>query len=269
MNNLTYAALLGVIQGLTEFLPVSSSGHLILLPHFLGRADQGLVMDMAANVGTLAALLIYFWRDVLGLFKGLGQHTNRQNWHLPEAKMLRFLVVGAIPALLVGFVLMLCDVTTDIRSPALIAATMAGFGLLLGLADYKGRKNTALAGLTFRHVLVVGFAQVLAFLPGTSRSGITMTAGLLMGLERQAAARFSFLLSIPTVGAACVAVLAKFALNPPSTVPWAELAVATLAAFVAGMLAIHVLLRWVSTRNFMPFVAYRLALAAVIVWVLV
>ena len=269
MNHLMYTALVGLIQGLTEFLPVSSSGHLILLPYFLHQPDQGLVVDMAANLGTLAALLLYFWRDVLGLFKGLTQHKQRATWHLPEAKMLRFLVVGALPGLLVGFVLMLFDATDSLRQPLLIAATMAGFGLLLGFADYKGAKNIPLTSLNWRHVLVVGFAQILAFLPGTSRSGVTMTVGLLMGLERAAAARFSFLLSIPTVGAACAAVLAKFALNPPSVVPWAVLGVATATAFVAGLLAIHVLLRWVSHHSFMPFVVYRLALAAVIVVVLV
>ena len=189
--------LLALLQGLTEFLPISSSAHLILLPRLLGWEDQGLAFDVAVHVGTLLAVILYFHEDVRRLLLAwFASIVNRQM--SADARLAWLVVLGTIPAALTG--LLLDDVIeTHLRSPLVIALTTIGFGVLLGVADQRGRQARREDSLSVMDVVWIGLAQALALIPGTSRSGVTMTAALALGLTRTAAARFSFLLSIPVI----------------------------------------------------------------------
>src|SRR6185295_284836 len=191
------AVVLGVVQGLTEFLPVSSSGHLILVPYFLHRQDQGLDFDIATNTGTLLAVLAYFHRDLRDLIVGFvtGAPRSRDGEFAPRP-MAWTILVGTVPAGLAGL-LAKHWIETHLRTPVVIAATTFFYGLLLFLADRLGRKERTVGEVTLMDGVVVGCAQALALVPGTSRSGVTITAALLLGLTRPAAARFSFLLAVP------------------------------------------------------------------------
>jgi len=235
----TQGVVLGLVQGLTEFLPVSSSGHLILVPHVFGWPDQGLAFDAVMHLGTLAALLAYFRRELLGMVSGA-----------LSRRLAVLLVLATIPAGLVG-VLFEKLVENQLRSPLVIATATAGPG-------------EPLERVSFGQALVVGCAQALALIPGTSRSGITITAGLLGGIDRPTAARFAFLLGIPiTAGAGALKALhlLREGLPPGEAGP---LAAALVTAFVSGWLAVWFLVSYLKTRSLRPFVVYRLLLALVI-----
>lgn len=252
---------LALLQGLTEFLPISSSAHLILPSRMLGWEDQGLAFDVAVHVGTLAAVMLYFRRDIgvltLNWFKtGFSSAPNT------EAKLAWFVVVATIPAGLAG--LLLNDwIEANLRSTAVIAATTIGFGLLLGFADKTQKDGITLTHMTLMMALVIGLAQALALIPGTSRSGITITAALLVGLHRIEAARFSFLLSIPLILAAGGLKTLELA-NSALPVDWTSLALGAAISAISAWLCIYYFLAFINKIGMMPFVVYRLILGAVL-----
>jgi undecaprenyl-diphosphatase len=258
------ALVLAVVQGLTEFLPISSSGHLILVPVLLGWPDQGLPFDVAVHLGTLGAVVFYFrhelWpmtRDALGTLRG-GPRTR-------ESDLAWWVLIGTLPAVVAGG-LFGGYISSALRSPLVIAATTAAFGLLLWLADARGGRNRDEEAIGWRDALVVGLAQAVALIPGTSRSGITITAALFLGLKRQAAARFSFLLSIPIILAATCYELMKL-WREPEPADWGILLVGALASGVVAYLTIRGFIALLGRIGMAPFAIYRLFLAAVLFWI--
>jgi undecaprenyl-diphosphatase len=258
------ALVLAAVQGVTEFLPVSSSGHLILVPYFLKWPDQGLAFDIATHVGTLLAILAYFRGDVRDLVIGFftGQPRSADGEYNPR-HLAWMIVLATVPAGIAG--LLLKDwVETQARSALLVAGTTIVYGFLLGVADRVGRHAKRLGEIGWQAALVIGVAQALAIVPGTSRSGITITAALLLGLTRPAAARFSFLMGIPVFTLAA----AKQGLDLfDSGVTAAELTsmgIGLVASAVIGYAVIAWLLTWLRSRSLTVFVVYRLILGAVI-----
>lgn len=252
------------MQGLTEFLPVSSSGHLILLPALLGWPDQGLAHDVGAHVGTLVAVVVYFRRDVARMLASLGHagHTTLKS----ERRMLFHLCVATLPVIFAGLLLHQL-VATAFRDPLVIAVTTPGYGLLLLWADRRGRHHRDDDSLGWRDVLCIGLAQCLALVPGTSRSGITMTAALFLDLGRNAAARFAFLLSIPAILLAGVYESFQL-LRLPEAAPWGSMGLVGLISAGAGWITIHYFLKFIARVGMLPFALYRFALGAVLVAVL-
>ena len=256
---------LGIIQGITEFLPISSSAHLILSPVLLGWTDQGVAFDLAVHVGTLLAVMLYFRRDVADLAKdGIASLIGRR--FTGQGLMACYLVVGTVPAALTGL-LLLDLIDTQLRSVGIIFFTTLIFGLLLGWADWRPNQSRPITSLSWRDALLVGMAQALSLIPGTSRSGVTITAGLLLGLSREAAARFSFLLAIPVTGLAASAKLVEIAVSD-TAVDWAGFLIGGLTSFAMAITAIHFFLKWLNRFGMWPYVVYRLGLAALIYWVL-
>jgi undecaprenyl-diphosphatase len=255
------AIVLGVVQGLTEFLPVSSSGHLILVPRVFGWPDQGLAFDAAMHLGTLAALLAYFRRELADLASGA----------LP-ARVGALLLVASLPALAVGFLLNRW-IEVHLRWPLIIAAATAFWAVVMWIADRQARQTPAtrepLEGVGWGQGLAVGCAQTLALIPGTSRSGITITAALLGGVDRATAARFSFLLGIPVTAAAGGYKLLQLLRAGVPADEGGPLLIAVLAAFVSGWIAVWFLVTYLKRRSLQPFVLYRLLLAAAIVALIV
>jgi undecaprenyl-diphosphatase len=252
------AVLLAILQGLTEFLPISSSAHLILPSQVLGWADQGLAFDVAVHVGSLLAVVTYFRRELLDLALGAGRAAYAREWNT-ETDMILWLFLATLPVGVAG--LLLDDfVEAELRSVLVIAITTLAFGLLLGWADLRRRADRQLG---LRIAVVVGCAQVLALIPGTSRSGITMTAALFCGLDRETAARFSFLLSIPVIAAAGALQITRL-LASGDGVPWLLLLLATLVSAVTAYLCIAWFLRLLDRIGFMPFVIYRCLLGLVL-----
>lgn len=252
---------LGMIQGVTEFLPISSSAHLILVPVFSGWPDQGVGFDLAVHMGTLLAVMLYFRSDVIQLVAD-GVQSLRFRRAVGQSRLAWAIVLGTIPAGLAGLAFIdLID--TTLRSVQVICWTTLGFGLLLGIADRRNGKGRVLPSITWREVFLIGCAQALALIPGTSRSGVTITAGLLLGLNREAAARFSFLLAIPITGLAGTVKLmevAKFGL----AVDWIGFFIGGVTAFITAVVAIHFFLKWLNHWGMWPYVVYRIGLALVI-----
>lgn len=255
------AIVLGVVQGLGEFLPISSSGHLIVVPWLLGWDVQSLSFDVALHVGTLAAVLWAFagewWRLLTGGLRGLREGRPFQT---PEGKLLLSLALACVPAVVVGLLLEKWAETT-FRSPALVGVTMAVMGLVLLLADRRAEGGTGtVVGISYRDALLIGAAQALALVPGVSRSGSTISMALFLRYRREDAARFSFLLATPITAAAAL-------LKVPHLLAGGELNLVLpgmVAAAVVGFASIRLLLAYVRTRNYLPFVYYRLAFAALI-----
>jgi undecaprenyl-diphosphatase len=256
------ALVLGILQGLGEFLPISSSGHLIVIPWLMGWPDSGLSFDVALHLGTLAAVAFAFWRDWVRLI-GAGVRGLASGRPLadPDARLLFYIALASVPGAVAGLLLDSWAETT-FRSPGLVALMMALMGLVLWLADRRAGRGEEGEVVSLRDALLVGLAQALAIVPGTSRSGATISMALFLGHRREAAARFSFLLALPiTFGAALVKV-------PHLLHAGADLgpvAAGTVAAALSGFLAIRVLLAYVRTRTYAPFVAYRFAFA-LLVW---
>jgi len=258
------ALLLAVVQGGTEFLPVSSSGHLILVPYFLKWPDQGLAFDIATHVGTLLAILAYFRWDVRDLVIGFftGQPRSADGDYNPR-RLALMIVLATIPAGIAG--LLFKDwVETQARSALLVAGTTIVYGLLLGLADRVGRHAKTIGEIGWQAALVIGLAQALAIVPGTSRSGVTITAALLLGLTRPAAARFSFLLGIPVFTLAALKQgldLLETGIPPGDLLP---MGIGLVGSAVIGYAVIAWLLKWLRSRSLQVFMIYRLILGAVI-----
>jgi undecaprenyl-diphosphatase len=233
--------ILGVVQGLTEFLPISSSAHLILVPYFFGWEDQGLAFDVALHLGTLVAVLAYFWRDFRGMLVDPA-----------ERKTLGFLIIATIPGAVAGL-LFEHKAETVFRSPPLIGWTLILLGVALGLADWLTRGDKKISDLTWKTALAIGLSQGFALIPGVSRSGITITTALALGLERREAARFSFLMSAPIIAGAGLLKMKAIMLSPDKL----GLSAGFLCSAVAGFLAIWGLMTYVQTRRYTPFVVYR------------
>ncbi len=254
---------LAIVQGLTEFLPISSSGHLVLVPRFMDWPDQGLAFDVAVHVGTLSAVVLYFRDDLRVMIRAWLRSLGGAGVD-SDARLAWAVLIGTIPVGLAG--LLFSDaIETYLRSPLLIAATTAGFGIVLGLADRFGARTRDEHSLQLKDVLLIGVAQALALVPGTSRSGITMTAGLALGLNRAAAARFSFLLSIPVIVlAGGLETLHLVSSSQP--VVWGDLLLAVVMSAASAYLCIKLFLKFLESTGMLPFVVYRLILAAVIVF---
>lgn len=261
-----HAVLLALLQGLTEFLPISSSAHLILLPRFLDWPDQGLAFDVAVHVGTLTAVVWYFRQDILQLagawFRSLATRQSSQ-----DARLAWGVLLGTIPVGLAGLAIS-GEISDMLRDPKVIAATTVVFGLLLGFADRIGKRCRDEHSLSLQDVMLIGIAQAVSLIPGTSRSGITMTAGLLLGLTREGAARFSFLLSIPVIVLAG-GLEGMELLHAKVDVDWGAIVAGVSVSAISAYLCIHYFLKLIGSMGMWPFVAYRLFLGAVILVFLV
>lgn len=257
---LLHLAVLAIVQGITEFLPVSSSGHLVLVPVFTGWPDQGLLMDVAVHVGTLGAVLLYLWRDLFSMVGGLGRVVRGRKD--PAAWLAFYIVIATIPVIGAGYALN-HYYPGGLRSLELIAWTTLGFGVLLGLTDKIGMTVKRMEHIRLVDALVIGCFQILALLPGTSRSGITMSAARLLGFERPDAARFSMLLSIPVILGA--GLLKGLELHDSGDARLtADAFIAAGMAFVAALISIAVMMAWLRRASFAPFVFYRVALGCVL-----
>ena len=253
---------LAAVQGLTEFLPISSSAHLVLVPVLTGWPDQGLAFDVAVHVGTLAAVLAYFRRDFLSMLRdGMGRPRDaggpvRLGW---------LVVIATVPVGAAGLAVD-ANFAEALRDPLVIAVATIGFGLALLFAERAGAKDREIESIGVRDAIVIGCAQAIALVPGTSRAGITMTAGLLVGLAPAASARFSFLLSAPVILIAGAWKTIQLATGV-SHADWSALVVGALVAAACAYACIHAFLRLIARTGFAPFVAYRLVLGTVLLWV--
>lgn len=259
---LLHAVILAVIQGFTEFLPISSSGHLVLAPHFLDWQDQGLAFDVAVHLGTLIAVVLFFRKELLAM-TAAWIRSVAGGPRTPDSRMAWAVIWGTVPVAIAGF-FVAGPVEDYLRSPPLVAATTAGFGVILWLADFRGRHERDEFSLGWSDVLIIGLIQVLALIPGTSRSGITMTAGLLLGLTREASARFSFLLAIPVIIAASTLETVRL-LESPAPADWKALGAGTLVSAIVAYFTIRWFLSFLGRIGMLPFAIYRLVLAMVIV----
>jgi undecaprenyl-diphosphatase len=263
------ALVMGVVQGLTEFLPVSSSGHLILVPWLLGWHDpfiDSLAFSVMLHLATLVALLIYFRADWLRLIPaGLAAVRDRSLGSDPDRRLAWLLVAATIPAVIAG-VLLNDIVETAVRRPELVAITLTIGAVILWVADRVGRKASGIEAVTFPVAIGIGVAQAVALVPGISRSGMSISAGLFAGLTREAAARFSFLMATPVIAGAGLWELKKLVTGEAGvSVDLAPLVVGMIAALVAGLLAIELTLRYLRTRSLTIFVVYRIALSVVVI----
>ena len=263
---MTQLIVLAIVQGLTEFLPISSSGHLVLVPSIFGWTDQGLSFDVAVHFGSLIAVCLFFRYDIAALFKG-AKDIITGNVRSAEAGMAWNLGLATIPAALAGL-FFASWIAANLRDPLIVVVTLAGYGMLMAAADHYGSRERNITDIRLRHALIIGFAQALALIPGTSRSGVTITAGRILGFARQDAARFSFLLSAPVILLATI-YEAVILVTGDATVAWDNLALAVVISAVVAYLSIEFFMRVVSVIGLLPFAIYRVLLAGVIVYVLV
>ncbi|MBZ5495836.1 MAG: undecaprenyl-diphosphatase UppP [Acidobacteriia bacterium] len=271
------AAVLGIIQGLTEFLPISSSAHLILVPWILGWKPEGLMFDVSLHLGTAVAILGYFWKDWVTLARETicGIHA-RAPFGNAQRRLAWFLIVGTLPAALVGL-LFEKSVEETLRSPLVTVATLVVLGIVLFIADRRSRRQRSLETFTWGDAIWIGSSQALALIPGVSRSGITISTAMLRDADRTSAARFSFLLATPIIVGAgmlegwhLIKVVRGSALTvsgipaSPLEVKWSVLAMGVSCAAITGFLCIRYFLRYLQSGSFIPFVVYRFILAAVV-----
>jgi len=266
MDPVIQALVMGIVQGLTEFLPVSSSGHLIVVPFLLGWTDPfitSLAFSVMLHMGTLVALIVYFAPDWIRLIPaGLAAVRDRSFQGDPDRKLAWLLVAATIPAAIVGF-LFNDLIESRFREVGLVALTLVIGAVVLWLADRWGRRDREIADVTFPIATGIGIAQALALVPGISRSGISISAGRVVGLDRPAAARFSFLMAMPvTLGAGVFEIRKLIAVEAGVAIETMPLIVGLVASLIAGLIAIHFLLRDLRTRSLAVFVWYRVALAA-------
>ena len=264
MLHVLEALILGLVQGLTEFLPISSSAHLRIVGEFLpGAQDPGAAFTAITQLGTEAAVVVFFWRDIVRIVSHwFGSFTGRVPRNDPDARMGWLIIIGSLPIVVLGLVFQ-DQIETTFRSLYIVATMLIVFGIVLGLADWAGAKNRGLDQLTVPHGIYFGLAQSLALIPGVSRSGGTITMGLLLGYERAAAARYAFLLAIPAVFGSGFYQLFK-SMGEPAVYGPLETAAATLVAFVVAILIIAFFMNWISKHSFLPFVIYRIALGTAI-----
>ncbi|MDB2437396.1 undecaprenyl-diphosphate phosphatase [Hellea sp.] len=262
-----HLAILAIIQGLTEFLPISSSAHLILTPQLLGwDADQGPLIDVMAHFGSLFAVMAYFRKDVAGIISGffdlLSRKLNR------NSALALNLIIATPPAMVLAFLLNQFGYDILLRSPLLIAFTTIIFGILLWVSDIKGREEKTTDDLTWKGATIMGFAQALALIPGTSRSGITMTTARFMNMTREESARFSMLMSLPIIGAGGSYALLELMIKPSGTAGLSDGLIVAVLSFLAAYACIALFMKWVSKIGFFPFMVYRLLLGAgLLLWI--
>ena len=259
--DLLHVIVLALLQGLTEFLPISSSAHLILPSKMVGWPDQGLAFDVATHVGTLAAVMLYFRRDIVSILQGWFA-TGFSSSPNQDGRLGWYIIVATLPAGVCG--ILLDDwIEANLRSSLVIAITTLTFGVLLLVADLGGKQAKTLAHLTIWTALLIGLFQALALVPGTSRSGITITAALLLGFQRESAARYSFLLSIPLILAA--GSLKTLELIYQAVVPdWQAIVLGTLVSAISAYICIYYFLALINKIGMLPFVLYRLILGGVL-----
>lgn len=258
-----HLVVLAVVQGITEFLPISSSGHLVLVPLLTGWPDQGLRFDVAVHIGTLAAVMIYFWRDVWHMIRGLvGLLSGRNS---PGARLTLHLIIATVPVVIAGGALEYYGLTDALRSMAVIGWTSLGFGILLYISDRVGMTVRRIEHMTWSTALVIGLAQALALIPGTSRSGITMTAARFAGYERPDTARFSMLMSIPTIIAAGTLGVLDI-VKSGDRVLGMDATIAAILSLITALIAIATLMRWLRHAGFLPFVVYRVVLGVILLY---
>lgn len=259
--------LLAIVQGLTEFLPVSSSAHLILAPKLFGMTDQGLVFDVAIHLGSLGAVILYFRNQLFTIFSEFIQSLRPGGTTTENSQLVWYVAVATIPIVIAGITFKLIY-AGELRSAILIASTTIVFGLLLWWADKTGKQNRTLTNMTWKDAWIIGVMQCFAILPGTSRSGVTITAALMLGINRTSAANFSFLLAIPTI-LMSGALLALDFIENPQTIDWTALIIGAALSFIAAYLCISIFLKVIDKIGMLPFVIYRLILGAIILWWLV
>lgn len=257
--------IIAVIQGLTEFLPVSSSGHLILLPNLTGMADQGQAIDVAVHVGTLGAVILYFWSDVRMGLGGLPR-LIRGKVDTPGAWLALCLIIATVPVILAGLALKLSGLDEMLRSTAVIGWTMIIFGIVLYWTDQKGAETEHAQDWTLRYALVMGLWQTIALIPGTSRSGITVSAARMLGYARPDAARLAMLMSIPTILASGI-LLGAEVVGEADTELMTNAAIGAAFAFVAALVALALMMRLLKSVSFTPYVIYRIILGVVLLWI--
>lgn len=255
---------LALVQGLTEFLPISSSAHLILVPWLTGWPDQGIAFDVAVHVGTLVAVVTYFRKEIHSMV--IAWFVSLRGEHTPESKLARGVLIGTLP---VGFAGLLFEnfISTNLRTPLVIAATTIIFGLLLWYADRSGARQRDEYAITWKDIIVIGCAQALALIPGTSRSGITITAGLLLGLTAPAAARFSFLLSIPVIVMAGGMETVNY-LQVANMGDMKDLVYGAIISAFSAYLCIHFFLKLLESMGMTVFVVYRLILGVFLFYII-
>ncbi len=257
---------LAIVQGLTEFLPVSSSGHLVLVPTLFGWKDQGLTFDVAVHFGSLLAVAVYFRNDLRALISG-GARLLGGKADSPESRMAMYLVIGTVPAAVAG--LLLVDwIEANLRDPLVVVYTLAGYGVLMVLADRFGRRQRVIASVGMKDAVIIGISQALALVPGTSRSGITITAAMILGFQRQDAARFSFLLSAPVILLA-TGYEVSLLITEGTQIAWEQLAIGASISAVVAYLSIDFFMRFVNFIGLLPFTLYRLGLAGVVLYAVV
>jgi undecaprenyl-diphosphatase len=256
---------LAIVQGITEFLPISSSGHLVLVPLVFDWPDQGLTFDIAVHFGSLIAVCIYFREDIVQLIRG-ALTAVQGDLSSQNARLATGIALATVPAAIAG--LLFADwIEEHLRSASVVVATLAGFGILMALADRFGRQERVYEGMGVRDALLIGCAQALALVPGTSRSGVTITAAMSLGYKRIDAARFSFLLSVPVILLATLYKGAAIALSD-EIIDWGALALATAIAAIVAYLTIKFFMHVVAAVGLLPFAIYRLLLAGIIVYAL-
>ena len=255
--------LLAIVQGLTEFLPISSSAHLILVPVLTTWEDQGLAFDVALHLGSLSAVVIYFRHEIFSMIKSSlaalsGKGADRDAW------LALWVTLATLPVCAIGFVLH--DVIEGyMRSTLVISLSLIVFGLLLGYVDWKHKGQRSEYQLGLKDAVIIGVAQALALIPGTSRSGITITAALMVGMSREAAARFSFLLSIPVIVLAGGLEVIKL-VGQPSAMDWNAMIIGTLLSGISAYICIHFFLAFIRKIGMQPFVIYRVLFGAWLLW---
>lgn len=255
------AAVLGVLQGLTEFLPISSSAHLRIFPDLFGWGDPGAAFTAVVQIGTEAAVLIYFRKDIWRIATAWIRSLHDPAWRGKlDARMGWFIIIGSLPIVILGITLK-DIIENDFRNLWIIGTTLVVLGVVLGIADRVGSSERTLKHLNVKHAVYFGLAQAMALIPGVSRSGATISMGRFLGYERETATRFAFLLAIPAVVGAGLFELPEIPHGDNMYGPWPT-AFATLVSFVVGYAAIAWLLRWVTTRSYLPFVLYRIALGS-------
>lgn len=256
------AIVLGIVQGLTEFLPISSSAHLLILSQLFGWDDPGAAFTAVTQIGTEAAVIIYFRHEIAAILRAWAKSiTHADARHDPDARIGWLVLLGTIPIAVLG-VLFKDQIETAARNLWLVACMLILFGLILGVADALGARVKTERDLTVRDGILFGLAQSLALIPGVSRSGATISAGLGLGYTRAAAARYAFLLAIPAVLASGLFEARK--IGDDSTVAWGPTLLATVIAFSVGFAVIAWLMKWLTTRTYLPFVLYRLALGGIV-----
>ncbi|MFC7494150.1 MULTISPECIES: undecaprenyl-diphosphate phosphatase [unclassified Nocardioides] len=255
------AVVLGIIQGLTEFLPISSSAHLRIFPEVFGWGDPGAAFTAVVQIGTELAVLIYFWRDIWRIASTWLKSLVRPEYRGQlDARMGWFIILGSTPIVVLG-ILLKDTIEEDFRNLWVIGTMLIVLGIVLGIADHVGGTTKTLKQLTLRDAILMGCAQALALVPGVSRSGATLSMGRFLGYERETATRYAFLLAIPAVIGAGLFELQEIP-HGDNLYGWGPTIVATIAAFVVGYAAIAWLLRFISTHSFTPFVIYRIVLGA-------